>query len=336
MAYARKKHGTEGMERLYRRMKELGYNGPADEKEIKVAKWYPMEYNILFLKAYKELFGEKKLSLLAKQTSKNIGIFGMFVKWAANPKLVIKKSSEYWEQFYNFGRLDGRMIDSESAVISGYGISRDPIFCDFLTDYFAGVVEQTGVKSVVSEHTKCVHKGADHEEWIIRWSTSSELKNQNTTYEIEWDSSLESGIEEIDRQHKYFVKILNEINRNIAENTRRTLVATLRFMDRYAHWHFGAEEEYMKKYNYDRYELHRLEHIKFYDYTRKTIQDAEKADVRMETELAFSINRYLIDWLILHIKGSDRRFAEFMRKKGLEMHEEDMPENIMAGLERIR
>lgn len=144
--------------------------------------------------------------------------------------------------------------------------------------------------------------------------------------EIKWDISLETGVEEIDKQHKYFIKILNEINDAILRNSRDGALEALHFMDRYARWHFGTEEKYMKKYGYPDFEKHRAEHKKFYENTRRMLQHAREKGI--DNIFAFSINKYLIDWLILHIKGEDKKFAEFLRNNKLVVEKEKLPDSF--------
>ncbi len=324
IAYVREKNGQNALDRLLNEMVAKGYDGPMSEKEIKIAKMYPMDYNILFLKTYKELYGENNFRKLGKESAKKKGFLGMFLKWAGNPEMVVKKAGDYWKKMYNFGKIDGHILDSNKARIVGEEISPDPVFCEFLTSYFMGVLETTGVKNIISIHTKCVHRGDDRCEWDLTWGDVSKEDK-----DIRWSSSLETGIDEIDRQHRYFVRILNDLNKAVTKNHRTTITKTLIFMDRYAHWHFSSEEKYMKKYDYFGYDSHRREHQQFYEYTdniRKKVREGE-----VDEGLALAVNKYLIDWLVNHIKGTDAIFAEFLRKNGLKMEEEKAPED-MAGL----
>ena len=326
--FVRKKHGIDGMTRILEKMKSSGYNGPMDEKSIKIAKWYPMDYNISFLKTYKELYGEKNLMRMAREAPKKKGFVGLFLKWAGTPEMLIKKSGEYWSSLYNFGRLEGIVTGEGEAVIKGYDVSPDPIFCEFLTGYFIGVIEQTGVSNITSEHTICSYKGGEHEEWILRWGKSNKADKKESK-EISWSKSLESGIDEIDHQHMEFVRILNRINKDVGTASVASLRKTLNFMDYYAHWHFGTEEKYMKKYKYPYTQSHMLQHRKFYEYTQEMIQ---KSRYGVDEELALSVKTYLIDWLILHIQNTDMKFARFLKENNLVMEKEEMPEDIENAL----
>jgi hemerythrin-like metal-binding protein len=330
IGYVGKKHGQNGMNQLLNNMVAMGYTGPRDLKDIKIAKWYPMEYNILFLKAYLELFGKANFKKMAMDSANKKGVIGVFLKWAGSPDLLIKKSGDYWNKFYNFGRLEGKLIDTHSGIIHGYDVSLDPIFCDYLTDYFTGVALITSANAVMVEHIKCVHEGDDHCEWSMTWESVNK-GGHSAGRKLQWDDSLNTGVEGIDTQHKYFIRILDEINKSITANTRSATLRALRFMDYYAHWHFTVEEKYMLMYDYPDYETHRKEHQAFYDHTQEIIRHGEENAVAN----AFSINKYLIDWLLSHIKGSDMKFAEFLRNKNLDMGEDDIPADIREKMEGI-
>ena len=176
ISYVKEEYGKEGMERLWKRMKEIGYSGPTDEKDIKIAKMYPMSYNILFLKAYRELFGEKAFVRLARAAPKKKGFVGMFLKWAGTPGMLAKKAGYYWKEMYNFGELKGEITGKNSVSIKGVDVSPDPVFCDFLTEYFIGVMENTKVKNIECEHVRCIHRGDKKCEWVLTWGKEKQKK----------------------------------------------------------------------------------------------------------------------------------------------------------------
>ncbi len=176
ISYVREEYGNEGMERLWKHMKEIGYDGPTDEKDIKIAKMYPMDYNILFLKAYRELFGESDFVRLARGAPKKKGFVGLFLKWAGTPEMLIGKAGYYWKKMYNFGELRAEIAGKNSASIKGIDVSPDPVFCNFLTEYFIGVMENTSVKNIECEHVRCIHKGDDKCEWSLRWGKEKQKK----------------------------------------------------------------------------------------------------------------------------------------------------------------
>ncbi len=326
LEFVKEKYGNEGLDRMLARMKELGYDGPTRIDEIKLMRWYPFEHNLLFLKAFRDLFGDSAYRRMARGAPGREKSINMFIGWSRSPEKIIQGVESYWHKFFNFGTLRGEMLGTGHARLVGRGIYSGELFCEFLTEYYAGLLEYIGARGVEVKKLKCEGQGADRCLWDVRWRVDGGTRS------LAWDSSLETGIDEIDRQHRYFVRILNDINENLRGNYRSTFIHALKFMDHYAHWHFESEEKYMKKYNYPHYEAHRREHQKFYEYTDRIRKRAEKEGIT--PGLVYEVDKYLIDWLISHIKGTDRRFAEFLASKNLEMPEEPMPEEMKKQIKK--
>jgi hemerythrin len=128
---------------------------------------------------------------------------------------------------------------------------------------------------------------------------------------FEWDNSLSIGIEEIDNQHKELIKRLDELAQSILQKKGKDKIGKmLKFMSDYGEMHFSSEENYMAKHNYPDLDFHQKQHEKFKTTTDKLINEL-KSEKDMES-FAISVQRYLIDWLILHIKTTDQKFGGFL------------------------
>jgi hemerythrin len=129
---------------------------------------------------------------------------------------------------------------------------------------------------------------------------------------FEWNDDLSVGIEKIDNQHKELIRKLDDLAECILQKKGKNKIGSiLRFMEDYGKMHFSTEEEFMSKYNYPGLDEQRMQHEKFNITTAKLIKQLE-SEKDMES-FASSVQRYLIDWLILHIKTSDRKFGEFLK-----------------------
>jgi hemerythrin len=133
---------------------------------------------------------------------------------------------------------------------------------------------------------------------------------------FEWNDSLSVGIQEIDNQHRELIKKLNILAEYIQQKKGKDKIGTtLRFMKDYSKIHFDCEEEHMAKYEYPGLEKQKREHEKFKATAEKLIRDLEK---KKDMELfASQVQRFLIDWLILHIKSVDKKFGEFLEGNNL-------------------
>ncbi len=133
---------------------------------------------------------------------------------------------------------------------------------------------------------------------------------------IEWDDSLSVGVDLIDEHHKMLIQKLRDLSDAFKMgHEQNKIITTLEFMIDYTDFHFSAEEKHMAKHNYPGLGLQKQKHEEF-----KTILNHIEEDFKEEgptKALATSINVFLYNWLINHIKGSDLKLGKFLSEKGL-------------------
>ena len=135
--------------------------------------------------------------------------------------------------------------------------------------------------------------------------------------EIKWDDSLSVGVDLIDEQHKMLIQKIQDLSEAVnAARGLEKILQTLDFMIDYTEFHFGTEEKHMKELDYPGIEIHMLQHKEFVSTLNHMVEDFEE-DGATEA-LSNSINTYLMNWLIKHIKSIDQKFGEFLREKGFE------------------
>lgn len=135
---------------------------------------------------------------------------------------------------------------------------------------------------------------------------------------IEWTDGLATGVELIDNQHKMLLEKLNDISEAIEkEQGVEVITKTLDFMMDYTDFHFGTEEEHMQKTSYPRMEYHKSMHKEFVE----TLKDMtlEFQEDGATQRLAESVNIFLFNWLVKHIRGVDVAFGKFLKEKGYNM-----------------
>jgi hemerythrin len=133
---------------------------------------------------------------------------------------------------------------------------------------------------------------------------------------IEWDESLSIGVDLIDEQHKMLIQKLRDLS-DAFETGREMnkIMLTLEFMVDYTDFHFSAEEETMAKYDYPGLELQKDQHQQFVVTLNHIVEDFKEEGPTKA--LATSINVFLHNWLINHIKGIDIKLGQFLTEKGL-------------------
>lgn len=132
---------------------------------------------------------------------------------------------------------------------------------------------------------------------------------------IEWDDSLSVGIHLIDEQHKMLIQRLQALVHAIATyQSVNEIVKTLDFLIEYTTFHFSTEEKHMKEMNYPEVEYHTTQHEEFKATLRDLTVDFEEEGATRA--LAESVNTFLMNWLVTHIKAVDLLFGTFVTQKG--------------------
>ena len=135
---------------------------------------------------------------------------------------------------------------------------------------------------------------------------------------IEWANSMSTGVELIDSQHKMLLEKLNNISEAIEnEQGVEVITRTLDFMMNYTDFHFGTEENHMEKTSYPRMEYHKRMHKEFVDTLKNMILEFQEDGATHR--LAESVNVFLFNWLVKHIKGVDGAFGKFLSEQGYNM-----------------
>ncbi len=128
---------------------------------------------------------------------------------------------------------------------------------------------------------------------------------------FEWKSEYDTGIPEIDNQHKVLVSVINELDDLLGDDFDRGAVAQVfgKLKD-YALYHFATEEGLMAQYHYKEHDLqaHLTQHRQFENEIESVQSDFGNISVE-DCEVVLS---YLTNWLIYHICKVDHRLADFI------------------------
>lgn len=114
---------------------------------------------------------------------------------------------------------------------------------------------------------------------------------------------------EIDEQHKRLFDILVELEKNpLKTKTQDEIRDFIKRIREYEREHFRDEEALMKEIEYPGYEEHRKEHQEFAEQMDKIIKRTE------DTSMMFtqSFIDYIKSWLIGHMLGTDKEFADYL------------------------
>lgn len=125
-----------------------------------------------------------------------------------------------------------------------------------------------------------------------------------------WKPSYDTGIPEIDYDHRQLVGLINELYEAMAQSHGYEIVnQTLDCLIEYAQRHFAAEESFMRARRYPFLADHEVEHQKFRDAV--SAMDARRRAGKQlpSTEMM----HFLCDWLRSHVTTSDKEMGRYLK-----------------------
>jgi len=123
---------------------------------------------------------------------------------------------------------------------------------------------------------------------------------------VSWDETLSIGVTLIDNEHKYLIKLMNDLYYSIHENSDITIVLkAIKSLREYTFIHFRDEEQYMLDNKYKKYKTH----IKLHKYFEYRLEEFERDVMETPFLVGFEILDFLRDWLIDHILIADKEIS---------------------------
>lgn len=127
---------------------------------------------------------------------------------------------------------------------------------------------------------------------------------------IEWQSEFETGIVEVDHEHRELVDLINALHAGIGSNAERKIISGfLGEVFAKISAHFALEETVMRKHKYDEYATHKADHEKLLDDIRD-IMDAHESGAFIDYEEA--LGGAVRDWFVDHFKRKDARLHKML------------------------
>ena len=131
---------------------------------------------------------------------------------------------------------------------------------------------------------------------------------------ISWTDDLSVGIASIDGQHKVLVNLINELNSAMRQRkSDDVLVGVLGKLKQYTVKHFAAEEEFFDRFGYPDAPSHKKAHHELVEQVLAFEQELKSGRAKVTME----IMRFLKDWLVGHIMGTDKLYIPFLKSKGV-------------------
>lgn len=127
----------------------------------------------------------------------------------------------------------------------------------------------------------------------------------------DWSEKFETGIEEIDAQHKHLFEVINRLaecfKAGMAEAGARESLA---FLNEYTKEHFYAEEEFMRVVGYPKLEAHQIEHTELLTKVQNLIVKMDEGFL-----ITADVATFVADWLAHHINEVDMGYVQYIQEK---------------------
>jgi hemerythrin len=127
---------------------------------------------------------------------------------------------------------------------------------------------------------------------------------------IVWNPTFETGIPEIDYEHKVFVSIIQRLENALQAKTKTQVINTIEELLKYADFHFTSEENIMIREEYPDYHWHKRIHERLIIELRDKIHIMKYEFIDFELLLQF-----LIAWFKGHTTEEDKRLGTFILQK---------------------
>jgi len=144
--------------------------------------------------------------------------------------------------------------------------------------------------------------------------TSAKTESGSHQNLIEWSDNFSVQVTTIDRQHKRLVDLINKLHKAMRTGAARTVIAqVIGELVEYTQVHFKDEEKMMERAGYADLEKHKVQHFKFVE---EIAQFQEKFNSG-KTMISMDVMKFLKDWLLNHIQGTDKKYSADMIKAGI-------------------
>lgn len=131
---------------------------------------------------------------------------------------------------------------------------------------------------------------------------------------FEWTDDLLTGVDDIDEQHKEIFVRLNSLLDALARQKGKDEVGGfLDFLEEFVAYHFAAEEREMTGHKYPGLADHEMEHEEF----KKRISALKRDFIESgaSTQLVLMTVRSSCEWLVGHIRKTDKAMITFMKTR---------------------
>ncbi len=131
---------------------------------------------------------------------------------------------------------------------------------------------------------------------------------------MSWGSQFSVKIDSIDAQHKELLRMLNEMFEAMQQGKGKDVMGKiLSELIAYTATHFAHEEKFFDQHGYPDSAKHKAVHK---DLVAKVLAFQKEFNAGNAT-ISTDLMKFLKDWLITHIMGSDKLYSDYLVSKGV-------------------
>ena len=126
-----------------------------------------------------------------------------------------------------------------------------------------------------------------------------------------WSHRFETGIEDIDTQHKHLFDVINQLAGCFKDGQAETGAReSLAFLNHYVEEHFYTEEEFMRVVGYPALASHQAEHSVLLTKVQNLILKMDEGFL-----ISADVATFVAEWLAHHINEVDMDYVHFIQDK---------------------
>lgn len=169
--YVKHTIGKEAVKKLEKEMMNLGC--PLEYEKLKSMKFYPIGVQAIIVLAMKKIFNfdKKEFQKIGEFSSKMPLIIRIFMKYLVSIETVTKEAPKMWRRYYTIGELKVAEFNKEKkyAIVRIENFRLTSILCETFKGYFCGIVQMVVKTPPTCKETKCVHRGDQYHEFLVKW-----------------------------------------------------------------------------------------------------------------------------------------------------------------------
>lgn len=132
---------------------------------------------------------------------------------------------------------------------------------------------------------------------------------------ITWSDKYSVGISSIDLQHKKLAELVNQLHAALAAGKAKEIQSKiLSELIVYTKTHFTFEEKLLQAEKFPGYLPHKLEH----DTLTNKVMLFQKDLNAGKASVTIDLMEFLKDWLLNHIVGTDKKYSQHLKSKGVQ------------------